>query len=834
MRYLLMLLLVVGFAVSHCSSPGNGNCTQEGNCAEQPSSQGDGGEKKDGVVSTQPQALRWNQVKSPVQVDLWGVAMPTAQHVWVVGANGTILASSDGGATWQSQKSGVTNTLRALSFLDTSRGWIVGDDGVILQTEDGGKTWKILPSPVTETLWGVQFLDSKTGYAVGDGFSLLRTSDGGKLWNPTSFRLEIDLHGVFFVNEKRGYIVGSNGTILRTEDAAFTVTTESTASDQRFRAIHFLGDTGWAVGEHGQVLSKVKDANWSKAKQEFDVSFYGVWFADPTRGWSVGQYGNILGTRDGGKTWTQEARLRYPNLHAIAAFSPQAGVIVGQSGTILRLEEVANECSHDEKRDCYTGPEATKGVGRCKAGSQRCIEGIWAPCEGEVKPASQEICFNDQDDNCNGKSDKDDKCPDCKDGDRRDCYSGKQGTQGVGTCLAGEQFCRNNKWDTCEDEVLPAEEKCNGADDDCDGQVDNNPVSPPPCDKTLGVCATARKICKDGRWQPCEASQYGSDYQAQEDKCDGKDNDCDGTIDENCPCTKEGETRSCYGGAADTLNKGECKAGSQSCTQGKWTECQGEIVPKQEICDDQKDNDCDGKIDEKTQYALSLNGFWNYVLVPTDQALEPSDAITVEGWFNFARIASRSPISLVSKAEEGGYAIHVHRPTTGVISFRVWPKDGRDFVSASVSTRNLLSTGKWHHIAGTYNGQHVRLWIDGKKVAETPLASTIAYSKKNIPLIFGAEAGENGVPRMAGWYLNGQIAQVRLSSKAVYDQDFSPDCLLAKTAETLGLWLFSEGSGTVVNDETGKHHGKWEGNVWEEAIRCPGFVAGGGCQKASP
>jgi hypothetical protein len=52
-------------------------------------------------------------------------------------------------------------------------------------------------------------------------------------------------------------------------------------------------------------------------------------------------------------------------------------------------------------QSCYDGPASTMGVGVCKPGMQTCI-GSLGSCDGEVKPAAQENCFNDLDDDCDG------------------------------------------------------------------------------------------------------------------------------------------------------------------------------------------------------------------------------------------------------------------------------------------------------------------------------------------------------------------------------------------------------------------------------------------------
>jgi photosystem II stability/assembly factor-like uncharacterized protein len=125
--------------------------------------------------------------------DLFSVSAPTPDHVVAAGYWGAIYVSRDAGKTWTKGRSGTRRLLYGVSMADDRKGWVVGQEGTILRTEDGGLTWtkqETNKEAEGSHLFSVHALDANTAWAVGDWGTRIFTDDGGKTWQ--DFSLTID------------------------------------------------------------------------------------------------------------------------------------------------------------------------------------------------------------------------------------------------------------------------------------------------------------------------------------------------------------------------------------------------------------------------------------------------------------------------------------------------------------------------------------------------------------------------------------------------------------------------------------------------------------------
>ncbi len=222
--------------------------------------------------------------------------------------------------------------------------------------------------------------------------------------------------------------------------------------------------------------------------------------------------------------------------------------------------------------------------------------------------ASTELCAGNDGNTCvcSPSSATDISCDgiddDC-DGVADDDFSDSASTCGTGACLeSGTMTCVSGEpLDSCVAGTPAVDDStCNGIDDDCDGQIDEDFVDIVTNCGGAGVCAdTGTTSCVDGSLVETEACSPNPSI-GLEWTCDGLDGDCDGQIDE---AFNQGSTTYCGTGACAERGERLCADGNEtdSCVPGTPT------TLIDDVCDG-IDDDCDGLVDEDFQTHITNCG----------------------------------------------------------------------------------------------------------------------------------------------------------------------------------------------------------------------------------
>ena len=265
----------------------------------------------------------WDLLDSGTTNQLNGVDFINADTGVVVGAQGLILRTTDGGETWTTIDMGINTPLHAIQFVSQSRVMIVGHAGIILKSDDAGETFEQVPVGGTPAFYGIS-IDKTSGKGLISGATLaiLWTNDFGENWVVGMGGFMSDFNKCHMTEGDFGVAFGENSVFQPllgyTENAGVSfdmynfypliggVNYESKAKDGYF----FSKDEGTVVGRlwNGEGFI-TQDVNWGSNNWNATntwIQLNAVDFLTSDTGVTVGGIENqyiFLETFDGGTTW---------------------------------------------------------------------------------------------------------------------------------------------------------------------------------------------------------------------------------------------------------------------------------------------------------------------------------------------------------------------------------------------------------------------------------------------------------------------------------------------------------------------------------------------------
>ncbi|HJR58956.1 MAG TPA: LamG-like jellyroll fold domain-containing protein [Vicinamibacterales bacterium] len=170
--------------------------------------------------------------------------------------------------------------------------------------------------------------------------------------------------------------------------------------------------------------------------------------------------------------------------------------------------------------------------------------------------------------------------------------------------------------------------------------------------------------------------------------------------------------------------------------------------------------------DGRAAYAVRLNGTTGYLSTPTLDL--PGSNMTIAAWVSHSAFPGNVEQRIISKAsgidEQAHYWMLSQTKVSGRHRLRFRLRTG------SVTTTLVAATGDlpsdtWYHAAASYDGETMRLYLDGVEVGSKAKSGTIA-TDATVPVSIGRNPdGSN--------YLNGIIDDVRIYDRALTATDIA-------------------------------------------------------------
>lgn len=233
---------------------------------------------------------------------------------WVVGKNGLILKTTNGGQNFFQQYLPSKANLKKVFILDSLISYILDDSSRIYKTSNGGNNW-LLNSSFNKIVNDIYFLNQSSAFAAAET-SIFITSNGGVNWSYVSPDISspYNFFGISFINAQTGFVSGVNLTtnysyFFKTTNAGNNWTWYNTTVDAfEINNLYFLNSqTGWCAGSRLDYLYSMKTnnggINWTESYSSISSNKpNNVYFGDANTGYITTPL-KIMKSTNGGSNW---------------------------------------------------------------------------------------------------------------------------------------------------------------------------------------------------------------------------------------------------------------------------------------------------------------------------------------------------------------------------------------------------------------------------------------------------------------------------------------------------------------------------------------------------
>lgn len=219
------------------------------------------------------------------------------------------------GENWTVQNSGTTATLYSVSTVDANVAWATGTSGTVIKTTNGGATWTTVTSPRAvdaHVICGISATKALVATNGATDAKIHLTTNGGSTWTDVYTVPGGFINVIIMFDDMNGFAegdpVGGNWTLLKTTDGGFTWTSAATVPQSGGE--YGWNNSGWNVGNNvwfGTNNSRVYKstdggATWTFAPTTV-VNSYSIAFGTAQKGIVGSATGTANRSSDGGNSW---------------------------------------------------------------------------------------------------------------------------------------------------------------------------------------------------------------------------------------------------------------------------------------------------------------------------------------------------------------------------------------------------------------------------------------------------------------------------------------------------------------------------------------------------
>lgn len=280
---------------------------------------------------------QWITQQSGTASNLKCVYLTDGQTGFICGYN-VVLKTTNAGNNWnKNELSGIWNSVY---FVNSITGYLCGNNGKIMKTTNAGENWFEINSGTDKNLTSIRFVNDQTGYFTGWYKTLLKTTDGGLTFSNTFGSAYYMWQKTFILNNYI-FLLGNDGALFRSTNSGNTWDSLYTGMPNSLSSAQFFENgKGFIFGCCGAFF---RTSNFGNHWEHDTVYLTRGWaledcyFSNDISGWSVGEYGSIVRTTDGGTSWeTLPFNNNSITFKSVKFVNNQTGWIVGTEGTILK------------------------------------------------------------------------------------------------------------------------------------------------------------------------------------------------------------------------------------------------------------------------------------------------------------------------------------------------------------------------------------------------------------------------------------------------------------------------------------------------------------------